>query len=157
MWFQHAQECFLHKKLQFPPTQYDLTRRVWFWHFLVWLWHAQVWFIHAKCSLYTQSLIWTQTIVICGVGFPHVECDFTRRVCFLHTREFDTYAWEYITHECDFCTLECDSHTQCDFVWFRQARMWFRHAGMWFHTQNVVSTCTRVMLTRMRICHSRVW
>jgi hypothetical protein len=74
------------------------------------------------CDLYTKSLISTRTSVIITrprlvsirrVRLSHADCDFTRRVCFLH--KLDTYACEYDPHKCDFYTLECYSNVQeCD-------------------------------------------
>jgi hypothetical protein len=97
-------------KVQFPPAQYDFTRKVWFphksvfWHLRLWLGHARVWFIHAECNFNTHSRI------------------FTRRVWFYTQSKFDTYACEKDTHEYDIYTLrvwflhaECNFYTQCDF------------------------------------------
>jgi hypothetical protein len=77
------------------------------------------------------------------VKFLYAECDFTCRVCFLHTHKskFDTYACEYDTHECDFYTLECDSYTQSVI----SAR------SMVLTGKNVIPTRTSVISTRIRL------
>jgi hypothetical protein len=67
-------------------------------HARVWFQHAQDWLLHADYDDHTQSVI------------LDAECDFTRRVWFSQTREydFDTYECDYDTHESDYDTHDCD-------------------------------------------------
>jgi hypothetical protein len=96
----------------------------------------------------TRSVLSTSTNVIPTrtrlistrrLRFPHAECDFTRRMLFLLTRDhesnFDAYAskaeCKFHTHS-DFDTHECDNDTHnCD-----------------VNTQSVILTLTSVIYTR---------
>jgi hypothetical protein len=99
----NTDECVFNiYKSDFYSQSANSTRIVWFFrqsmittHTSV-FWHLRVWFIDAECNFYTQNAISTRTSVISPrkrlvstprVQFPHAECDFTRRVCFIHTRE----------------------------------------------------------------------
>jgi hypothetical protein len=82
LWFQNAR-VWLHTHKSDFYTQCVILHAE--WDFNIHEWN----FATYECDVYTQSVISTQKrfFSTCKVRFSHAECDFTRIVCFLHTRE----------------------------------------------------------------------
>jgi hypothetical protein len=120
VWFQHAQEWFLHAKCNVHPhsvilhaecnfhkhTSVILTRMRVNIHSWVWLRHARKWFIHAECYFYTQSVIPTRSVILSGTNMIRTRMS----VISTRPRLISTRRVRF-------------PHAECDFT----QRMWFRH------------------------------